>query len=425
MIQSLFPAKKNLITDLKNLNALGFCLYISYLCYFDKLENCDIILSAYLIFDLFFSSNEYSLHHILTLSLTSYKSMYGISYEDYVTASRPFLKTEYSSIFLLIKYFYDEKVSESFKKTRFSKILYGINDLAFITTFVKFRVFDLYTNTIQNKEIHYIIDNYLYEDSYIQLTQFYAGMCGLYLLNFYWFCLLSKKLYKQFVIPAFPQINTDKFAESVLSWTMFAAILPYVYNLRSDFIRAAFLRSNCIYDVVGITTLTIASNVYHSRKHAILCKHDEVLITNNVMVNGLKEDEKDASTEFFFDAGAIHLKSFLSLIAMGSDRGNTSAIIHGICFFGSQLYSVQHVQIVSSENKHMKVFNACVIIPALYDLIHIICLTHSRTVQTQIAITIAAIGIVLKLKPLYKLNHLAVHFLVILQTWYIATAVII
>jgi len=199
---------------------------------------------------------------------------------------------------------------------------------------------------------------------------------------------------------------------------MFAAILPYVYNLRSDFIRAAFLRSNCIYDVVGITALTIASNVYHSRKHAILCKHDEVLITNNVMVNGLKEDEKDASTEFFFDAGAIHLKSFLSLIAMGSDRGNQSAIIHGIFFFGSQLYSVQQIQIASSENKHMKVFNACVIIPALYDLIHIIYLTHGRETQLPIAITIATIGIVLKL-----LNHLVVHFLVILQTWYIASAI--
>lgn len=431
MIQSLFPAKKNLITDLQNLNALGFCLYISYLCYFDKLENCDITLSAYLIFDLFFSSNESSFHHILTLCLTSYKSMYGISDTDSVTISRPFFKTEYSTIFLLIKYFYDEKSPESFKKTRFSKILYGINDLAFVTTFVKFRIIDLHTNAIQNKEIHHIIYNNLYENSYksyIQLTQFYAGMCGLYMLNIYWFCLISKKLYKQIVIPNFPQINTDKFAESVLSWTMFAAILPYVYNLsslRSDFIRAALLRSNCIYDVVGITALAIASNAYHSRKHAILCKHDEVLITNNVMVNGLKEDEKDASTEFFFDAGAIHLKSFLSLIAMGSDRGNTSAIIHGICFLGSHIYSFQHIQIVSSENNHMKVFNACVIIPALYDLIHIICLTYGRETQLPIAITIAAIGIVLKLKPLYKLNHLAVHFLVILQTWHIATAVII
>ena len=186
MIQSLFPAKKNLITDLQNLNALGFCLYISYLCYFDKLENCDITLSAYLIFDLFFSSSESSLHHILTLSLTFYKSMYEISDKDSVTISRPFFKTEYSTIFLLIKYFYDEKAPESLKKNRFSKILYGINDLAFVTTFVKFRIFDLYTNAIQNTEIHQIINNYLYKDSYIsyiQLTQFYTGMCGLSLLN--------------------------------------------------------------------------------------------------------------------------------------------------------------------------------------------------------------------------------------------------
>jgi hypothetical protein len=423
MIQSLFPAKKNLITDLKNLNALGFCLYISYLCYFDKLENCDIILSAYLIFDLFFSSNEYSLHHILTLSLTSYKSMYGISYEDYVTASRPFLKTEYSSIFLLIKYFYDEKMSESFKKNRFSKILYGINDLAFITTFVKFRVFDLYTNTIQNKEIHYIIDNYLYEDSYIQFTQFYAGMCGLYLLNFYWFCLISKKLYKQFVIHAFPQINTDKFAEGILSWTMFAAILPYVYNI-------ALFKSQYLYDIVGITILSFASHYYHKHKSVMFNSDKDVYIMDSHLVDGMKKHDENASILYFADQASIHFKSFLSLIAMGGDMGTTSAIIHVTGFLGSQLYAslqpqiVQHASGMTEDNIiHMNVLNTCVIVPILYDLIHIICLSEDRIIQTQIALTIATIGIVLKLKPLYKLNHLVVHFLVILQTWYIASAI--
>jgi hypothetical protein len=314
-------------------------------------------------------------------------------------------------------------MSESFKKNRFSKILYGINDLAFITTFVKFRVFDLYTNTIQNKEIHYIIDNYLYEDSYIQFTQFYAGMCGLYLLNFYWFCLISKKLYKQFVIHAFPQINTDKFAEGILSWTMFAAILPYVYNI-------ALFKSQYLYDIVGITILSFASHYYHKHKSVMFNSDKDVYIMDSHLVDGMKKHDENASILYFADQASIHFKSFLSLIAMGGDMGTTSAIIHVTGFLGSQLYAslqpqiVQHASGMTEDNIiHMNVLNTCVIVPILYDLIHIICLSEDRIIQTQIALTIATIGIVLKLKPLYKLNHLVVHFLVILQTWYIASAI--
>jgi hypothetical protein len=142
------------------------------------------------------------------------------------------------------------------------------------------------------------------------------------------------------------------------------------------------------------------------------------------MINGLKDDEKDASMEFFFNTGAIHLKSLLSLIAMGSNRGNTSAIIHFVFFIGAHIYSIQPIQIAASDAKYMKILNTCVIIPVLYDLFNIICLIDDRAVQTQIALTIMAIGIVINLKPLYKLNHLAIHFLIILQTWHISNAII-
>ena len=426
MIQSLFPAKKNLITDLQNLNALGFCLYISYLCYFDKLENCDITLSAYLIFDLFFSSSESSLHHILTLSLTFYKSMYEISDKDSVTISRPFFKTEYSTIFLLIKYFYDEKAPESLKKNRFSKILYGINDLAFVTTFVKFRIFDLYTNAIQNTEIHQIINNYLHKDSYIsyiQLTQFYTGMCGLYLLNFYWFCLISKKLYKQFVIPAFPQINTIKFAERLLPWTLFASMIPYIFNVTQ-------LKSNCMLDIAGITAVSFASYNYHKYKSVMFDSGKDVYIMDSHMVDGMSTHDDNISMLFFMDQGSIHLKSVLTTMAMGSDAAFSSMILHFVFFFGAFIYSSQQNQIVyhatgtNEEGKrHMANFDLMLLIPSLYDYYNVIRIIDDRTVKSEIILSIVIMYLVNRMKPFYEINHVAIHLTAILQTWVLARAI--
>jgi len=140
----------------------------------------------------------------------------------------------------------------------------------------------------------------------------------------------------------------------------------------------------------------------------------------------------DVSTEFFFDAAAIHLKSFLSLVAIGSNRGSTSAMIHILCFFASKMYATQHVRIVYHLNEtpdshaqtFINVMNACVIVPALYDLLHIIAETDDIVIKTQIGITIIAIGLVLKLKPLYNLNHIVVHILVIMQSWAVGNSII-
>lgn len=422
MIQSLFPAKKTAINTFQNTNALIICSLTTYLYLTNSIDHCDLILLSYLTFDLFLAQKEALIHHFFTISITACEKIYNFTNEDANALSTPFLKTEISTIFLMMKVIYDDNASETIKKNRIAKILYGVNDALFISTFTKFRMFDLFFNVIGNPEFYNMTNKYMcLTEKYCMLNQIhvYGSVCGLYAMNIYWFSIILKKIYKQMVIPAFPQINTDKFAEGILSWTMFAAILPYVYNMS----RAASLKSHYLYDIVGITALAFASNCYHGRKHEILRKYDEVFITNNVLVNGMKDDEKDASTEFFFDAGAIHLKSFLSLIAMGSDRGKTSAIIHGICFFGSQLYSVQHVQITSNDNKHANVLTVFTAIPCLYDLINIMLLTNGHETRLPIAMTIAAICVISIIKPLYKLNHLVVHFLVILQTWYVATAI--
>lgn len=418
MIQHLFPAKKNIISDFQNINAFFISSYMSYLYLKNEMEYSHLIVFLYLTFDLLFSKNDALIHHIFSIFLSSLFMTCGITNTyDRIALSEPLVKTEISTIFLLLKIITEEKAPEMIKKNVIVKTLYKINDFIFIATFVKFRIFDLYFNIIKNEEYHNTLSKYYYDNNgqyfFWKELQFYIGILGLYSINIYWFSLICKKLYKKIVIPTFPQINTDKFAERVLQWTMFLSVVPYIQQ-----------KTYNNYDFAGITMLTITSNLYHTRKRNILNSHDEVLISNNVMINGLKDDEKDASMEFFFNTGAIHLKSLLSLIAMGSNRGNTSAILHFVFFIGSHIYSLQPIQIASNDAKYMKVLNTFVIIPTLYDLFNIIYLLDDRTVQTQIGITIAAIGIVMNIKPLYKLNHLAIYFLLILQTWHISNAII-
>ena len=136
----------------------------------------------------------------------------------------------------------------------------------------------------------------------------------------------------------------------------------------------------------------------------------------------------DASIEFFFDAGAIHFKSMMSLVAIGSDRGWSSMMLHSGCFLGSFIYASSRTQIVQNEDqeniKHMNVLTAFTIVPALHDLFFIMCAVDDRIFQMKIAMTIAALGAIMKVKPFYNLNHIAVHLLVVMQTWIIANAIV-
>jgi hypothetical protein len=51
------------------------------------------------------------------------------------------------------------------------------------------------------------------------------------------------------------------------------------------------------------------------------------------------------------------------------------------------------------------------------------CAVDDRIFQMKIAMTIAALVTIMKVKPFYQLNHIAVHVFVILQTWIIANAI--
>ena len=417
MLQNIFPSKKHVISNVQNVNSMCMIISTTYLYFTNSMDYCYNIIFTYLIIDLMFSQTESTIHHILILLMLTCKQAYGYSDADVNIIIKPFIKTEISTFFLTLKMLYEDNVNDALKKTKIATIASNVNDVLFLITFTKTRMWDLLHDTILNHEMHQLIQLPL-QDSIIRNAHFHTGFYGIYILNLYWFAKILKKVYKDVVIKTqYAWLNTQAIAEEVLPWTMFLSIVPHLVGT---------------WDLVGTIMLAIASYIYHGRKRDIFRSGKDVIIVNNILVDGMKNDVNDVSTEFFFDAAAIHLKSYLSLVSIGSNRGSASAMIHILCFFASKMYATQQVQVVyhlHETHAHLhqtfiNVMNACVIVPALYDLTHIIAETDDIVIKTQIGITIIAIGVVLKLKPLYNLNHIVVHALVIMQSWAIASAII-
>ena len=420
MIQSLFPSKKNIIDRCQNIAALGVVSYTVYLHLIDNITPCHPVLATYFVLDFAFAKPEALIHHTFSLMVLSCTPCYGYNQDEANTALRPFVKTEISTIFLIFKVFYEKNASDEIAQNPIAKTLHKINDLLFLATFVKTRLCDLLFDAMLNPEIHQNNQKYL-QESIIRNLHFYVGFFGLYTLNLYWTSIIIRKLFKDLIIKTrFAWINTMANAERVLPWTLILCLAPLLCNMRSNIDNI-----NTLYDFAGATILAIASYIYHGRKRDILNSGKPVLIANNIYVNGLKDADNDASTEFLFNVGAIHLKSFLSLIAIGSDRGWTSFMLHFACFLGSDIYSDQQTQITytAEPNRHMKILFAFTMVPTMYDLVYIIAAVDDRVTQTQIFMTVLALAVIIKVKPLYDLNQILVHLMVVLHMWSIVSAI--
>jgi len=424
MIQTLFPSKKNLIVQWQNIAALGVVIYTMYLYSNDYISSCKNVVLTYFAVDIFFAPPEAALHHTFCVMMISCNLPYGYNQEDANYILRPLIKTEVSTFFLLLKLLYEQKASDTIKQNKIVKTAFAINDVVFIATFMKTRMWDLTFDIMLNPEIYQINQKYL-KDSIIRNLHFYVGFYGLYTINLYWTAIIFRKLFKDLVIKTrFAWINTQAMAERVLPWTMFLCVLPYMLPYMHASIGNSKLNTNTLCDLTGITILAIASYAYHTKKRDILNSGNKVLIANNVYVNGLKEDENVVNSEFLLNANAIHWKSHLSVIAMDSNNCERSFTLNFLGYLGSHYYSLYHLKIDETMTKHMNILNVFTAAPIVYDLVYVIAAMDNRIIQTQIGIIAMALAAIIHVKPFYELNQILVHLLIVLQTW-IVTSVII
>jgi len=361
MIQSLFPTQKTVINNLQNVMSFAIYVTMTYYYFTDNFENCHNILYAYLAFDIFLAQPDCVLHHICCFIMLSGKNTYNLTIEEIYIQMKPFIKTEISSIFLVFKLVYENNLPDSIKQNRIAKVLYHINDLTFVATFVKTRIWDLLFDAVLNPEIHRRIATHA-GDSILCNFHLYSGFYGLYILNLYWFAIICKKIYKTVIING--GIN-DKPVKRVLPWTPFLALVPFFYIS-----HMAMHSVKTLAYIMSIIMLSFASNAYYRNKS------DNACLT--------------------YITCAIQAQSHLSLLAIGSGQGLSSAIIHVVgCLYGSN------------------------VVPLVYDTVCVICAIDDQVVRTQIGMTAAALAIVVKVKPLYESNEILVHLLGIMYLWFL------
>lgn len=372
------------------------------------LEILPYLIFGYLFCDSFVTKGAPMIHHICGL-ICSYNSIKYFSKGCEQLHFLTIFNTEISTVFLIIKDWMDEY---NFKKNVTTIILYNINDLLFLSSFFKLRIYDFY-NLFQNPETYKIVNGYTKENP-ITNASVYIGLYGLFIINIYWFSIICKKLYKQIIIKFVPIINNKRVSEFILTFSFFVNF--YIAYLK----YFLYMSEYHFFDLFGIFLLSFASGNYHYSKYRYL-KHNSLI---NVTSNELLEP-------FIYDKYAIQLRSFLALTTISLIRETSRKFIYlSVCYHAISLANFNmniiktlftNKQIVYDESddskKIIKKLDTISTIPCLIDTLMIICYhTNKYELKAELIIITAVIGLILSVKPFYNLNHVLLHLFLILQT---------
>jgi hypothetical protein len=156
--------------------------------YATQFNNLFFYIKIYAGIDLFFIKNtDAVIHHLSVLGIVLYDWLENVHILHRLKFSYPLLKTEISSIFLVLKFWLPVNTHA-----------YNINMLIFYCSFLKFRIIDFYFEIVKNNVqiFNVLIENYSKYDNSIYILM--GSVYGLYILNIYWFLLINKVFYKKY-----------------------------------------------------------------------------------------------------------------------------------------------------------------------------------------------------------------------------------
>jgi len=336
------------------------------------------------------------LHHLCILGMVFYKMYYNVSTEDAFILLYPLVNTEISSIFYVLKFWLPEKTN-----------LYVVNAILFCVSFVKFRIFDFYYEILYNNYSFDIVFQKYSPSNYYTSAVLLVSCYVLYILNLYWFFVMNKMIYEK-VIKMF-DINTDRLCQLLCSYLHWINIplsyYIYVYNPNKKY----------IFDMIGITILSILSYKYH---YDIYSRLDKKEIKEYYIPN------KDNIILFFNDNLAIHLRSFL---VTTTNYYNSEHILFILCISGINHISCIYCGILNmfniitdyDKNKDtFKLYNNIFTIIACTCDVFFICINSPIEIFIPLLFVNIVIGILFVIEPFYKLTHAGFHVLLILQNYY-------
>jgi len=357
------------------------------------------VIKIHAVVDLFLTNKrDVFIHHLCIIGIFFYSWYNNVSDTDSFIYGYSLLKTEISSIFLVLKYWIPTNT-----------YAYNINSLLFYLTFLKFRIFDVYNEVIGNKYVIDVIINKYTPNSPINSSVLYISIYSLYLLNLYWFLLITKIIYK--IVFKNTSIDTEKMCHSICSYIHYVNIplAAYLYSYNK--------REQNIFDVSGIIILSVASFLYHYDIY-------EKLYTNQIAEYKIPEDI--AYVYFLNDSICIHIRSFLAVITnfYTSPYLYTVSTVCGLFQLGCIYCGIVNIiELLSkktyNQSNFLKIHYIFTFLPVGIDILAIYLNTKSHQLATPYLIVNIIIAFLFIIDPFYKLTHVAFHVMLIMQNWYI------
>jgi hypothetical protein len=131
----------------------------------------------------FIKKKDMLFHHILVLSMLHYMNNH-CSIENRKEIVSVILRTEISTIFLTLNNLLENISSIVCVKK--------INKVAFVSTFLYYRIYNYSYYLILDKNIHNTF--FIYSRNNFEYFEIYFGLYGLFILNLYWCFLIFKKM---------------------------------------------------------------------------------------------------------------------------------------------------------------------------------------------------------------------------------------
>ena len=155
-----------------------FCIMTNF-----YIITCSNIVGVMCLIDFYFvKKKDMLLHHILVLSMLHYMNNHS-DIENRKEIVSVILTTETSTIFLTLNNLLENASSlVNVKK---------INKIAFVSSFVYYRIYNYSYYLILDKNIHNTF--LIYSRNNFEYCEIYFGIYGLFILNLYWGTLIFKK----------------------------------------------------------------------------------------------------------------------------------------------------------------------------------------------------------------------------------------
>lgn len=393
----------------KNYLSLSVALYSTYsLLFLEDLTYTYHIVSIYAFVDLFFKNKiDIIIHHLAVIQLYIGIQYFQISPLHYNLFLPTLLLSEVSTIFLNLNKLIDNKT------------ILDVNNILFVLTFIYFRIINFY-RLIIDENMYILLMNYC-ENNFNYLLGF-GGIYILYGLNIYWSLIIGKILLKPFIQTDNNIIifKDDIVKEILLKYTYSINIFVscIIYNDIFLDIRKYWFY---IFDILGIINLSVNSFLFHKN-----CANNLYRFGNFNLIS-----EKNIKY-YIADITSIYVRIFSTVITSYFNSRINNRLLLIILIKEILLYYIGISNIIyyiiknkkllyyDDNNKLKFIIKRSIGYLILFSTYILLSNSVNFSLIINNCIVIYIIFIINIIKPLYHLNHLLFHLLLIFQTYFSA-----